>query len=59
MRPGGGRERLTSEAIPEAIPPHSAGQVRHNGTSIRARRLQDLESDMGYDTRRRVLEGVL
>ena len=59
MRPSVGRERLTSEAIPEAIQPHSAGQVQHSDTSIRARRLQDLESDMGYDTRRRVLEGVL
>ena len=29
------------------------------GTGPRARRLQDIESDTGYDTRRRVLEGAL
>ena len=28
------------------------------GTGPRARRLQDIESDTGYDTRRRVLDGV-
>ena len=29
-----------------------------HGTATRARRMQDIESDTGYDTRRRVLDGV-
>ena len=30
-----------------------------HGTGPRARRLQDLESDTGYDTRRRLPDGAL
>ena len=55
---GGGRERLTSEAITEAIRPCTSQGVFGARTGPRARRLQNIESDTGYDTRRRAPGGA-
>ena len=56
---GGGRERLTSEAITEATVRAIRRARSAHGTGTRARRMQDIESDTGYDTRRRAPEGAL
>ena len=55
---GGGRERLNSERSPRPSV-RALRRVRTaHGTGPRARRLQDIESDTGYDTRRRVPDGA-
>ena len=52
---GGERELLNDEAITEAIRPCTP----QGAFGTRARRLQDIESDTGYDTRRRAPDGAL
>ena len=55
---GGGRERLNSERSPRpSVRALRRARTAH-GTGPRARRLQDIESDTGYDTRRRVPDGA-
>ena len=58
----GGHERALSRGhrglSPRGDPRPADGAPGHHGTGPRARRLQDRELDTGYDTRRRVPEGV-
>ena len=37
----------------------AAAAIRRRGTGAFARRMEDIESDTGYDTRRRVPDGAL
>ena len=56
---GGGRELLNSEAVAEAIRPFNSPASSAHGTCTRSRRMQTIESDTGYDTRRRSPDGAL
>ena len=55
---GSGRERLNSERSPRPSVRALRRACTAHGTGPRARRLQDIESDTGYDTRRRVPDGA-
>ena len=57
---GGGRELLNSETATETILSRSLRWARTaRGTGPRARHMRDIESDTGYDTRRRVPDGAI
>ena len=56
--PGASEGRGNSTSITSTHWPWTALTPTH-GTGTRARRLQDIESDTGYDPRRRVPGGVL